>query len=155
MLVKYKIKHTAEPDFKKKNHFQPNLQSVFSQLRTWKVHCGHVLGANSSLRFFLRYPCSDLFSAQHHYCLKIKIHGSHPLHTCDRFSALLQRWERYGLTNDHKVTFICNGEKEGVRCKEKGGMVERGKGSTRKNMEGNVSVYSGGEEGKGEGREHV
>lgn len=31
------------------------------------------------------YPYNDLFGAQTHYCLQIKIHGSHPRHTCGQF----------------------------------------------------------------------
>lgn len=90
---------------------------------------------------FLRYPYSDLFSAQHHYCLKIKIHGSHPQHTCDRFSVLLWHWGRNGVATDHKVTFICNGDKGGEGGRKDAWRDGEKRGRRSNKSEGNVCVW--------------
>lgn len=68
----------------KNSPFQSNSYNELTQWRTWKVH----------LRS--RYDTPVEISPQRteqHYCLKIKIHDSHHLHTCDWFSSLRRSGE--------------------------------------------------------------
>lgn len=75
-----------------KIHFSPTQVCSRNQGNT-----GSLTTSQEHVWAFLRSPHRDLFAAQAHYCLKIKIHGAHPLHTCDWFPAVLRRRGRNGV----------------------------------------------------------
>lgn len=86
-------------------------------------------------------PSSDmaaLTSSWHsnQYCLKIKIHGSYPLHTCDQFSSLLWHWWRNGVTADHNIRFIFNGDGGGGGFEEESQAAGRDGGEPVTRSEG-------------------
>ena len=99
VLVKCYVKLSAEPDFRKKCiNFSPIYKLRLHNQDHGKFILATVHEHERSQALFSRYPYSDLFSAQPQYCLKIKIHGSYPLNTCDRFSARLRHQRRNRVT---------------------------------------------------------
>lgn len=73
------------PPKKKENQFSAQFIKCACTIKKMESSLLLPLRAGMILSSFFRYPHSDLVGIQLHYCLKIKIQRSHPLHTCDQF----------------------------------------------------------------------